>query len=255
MPVAVLSALGEEISLLIESLQRPAKDQMAVWPTWTGRFVETEVVLAAAGPGKVNTAALASIIWARHQPSVFIFSGVAGALDPSLEIGDLVIGERTIQHDAGVIGPEGFERYQAGHIPFYNPTDELGFASTDRLLELVRSVSGHAHLTPVLDRDPTIRFGTILTGDQFLHDGPTRDRLHTELSALAIEMEGAALGQAAASLGADHIVIRSISDRAGADAIVDFDRFLPEAAANSARLVLALVSRFEDHHRDLTVGA
>ena len=64
MPVAVLSALGEEISLLIESLQRPAKDQMAVWPTWTGRFVETEVVLS---PGRSHVLALVSRFEDHHR--------------------------------------------------------------------------------------------------------------------------------------------------------------------------------------------
>lgn len=255
MPVAVLCALEEEVSLLVDSLRRTARDRLAAWPVWTGRFGRTQVVLAAAGLGKVNTAALSSMIWARHRPSVMVFSGVGGALDPSLEVGDLVIGERTIQHDAGVAGPDGFEIYQPGHMPFYNPTDELGFAPSDRLLDLMRSVAGSVDLTPVLDRDPAIRFGTILTGDQFVHDRSTRDRLFAELSAQAIEMEGAALGQTAANLGVDHIVIRSMSDRAGDDAIADFDRFLPEVAANSARLVLGLVGRIDDHDRDLTIGA
>jgi len=53
--------------------------------------------------------------------------------------------------------------------------------------------------------------------------------------------------------GSDHIVIRSVSDLAGVSAIED-DRFLPEAAANSARLVLGLVHRLQQHDGDLSVG-
>ena len=59
------------------------------------------VILAKAGLGKVNTAALAGIIWERHHPEAMLLTGVAGGLDPSLGIGDIAIGERTIQHDWG----------------------------------------------------------------------------------------------------------------------------------------------------------
>ena len=212
------------------------------------------VVLAAAGLGKVNTAALASLVWERHTPSLMVFSGVAGAVDPSIGVGDVVVGELTIQHDAGVVSTAGLERYQAGHIPFYNPTDEFGYRPSDRLLEIMGGVTADTELTPVLDREPRVRFGTIITGDQFVNDDATRARLFAELGAQAVEMEGAALAQTAARLGSDHIVIRSVSDLAGVSAVEDFDRFLPEAAANSSRLVLGLVQRLQQHNGDLTVG-
>lgn len=81
---------------------------------WSGVIDGQDVILAKAGLGKVNTAALAGIIWERHHSETMLFTGVAGGLDPSLGIGDIVIGERTIQHDWGVIASDGLERYQAG---------------------------------------------------------------------------------------------------------------------------------------------
>ncbi len=54
-------------------------------------------------------------------------------------------------------------------------------------------------------------------------------------------MEGAALGQTAARLGIDHLVIRSLSDLASGESVEHFDRFVPQVAANSARLVLELL--------------
>jgi adenosylhomocysteine nucleosidase len=99
-----------------------------------------------------------------------------------------------------------------------------------------------------------VRSGTILTGDVFLQDAQTRDRLYTELSAQAIDMEGAALGQLANHLGVDHIVIRAISDLAASEAAEHFDRYLPEVSANSARLVVGLLNRIQEDDRDLSIS-
>ncbi len=241
--MAVISALRPETEELLLAMENHNQVGIRGWPTWTGSLDDRRVVLAQAGLGKVNTAALTAIIWERYRISTVIFTGVAGGLDPGLDVGDIVIGERTIQHDAGVLGPEGLERYQAGHIPFFNPTDEFGYTPSPGLLEATVEVARDVHLTPVLDRQPKVRVGSILTGDQFLNDPETRDRLFSDLGAQAVEMEGAALGQVAARLGMDHIVIRSLSDLAGAESIRHFDRFLTQVAANSARLVLQLVTR------------
>lgn len=107
----------------------------------------------------------------------------------------------------------------------------------------MRVIAANVLLTPVLDRDPKITFGTILTGDQFLQDEHLRDQLFSELGAQAIEMEGAALGQTAARLGVDHLVIRSLSDLAAGESVEHFDRFVAQVAANSAHLVVELLRR------------
>jgi adenosylhomocysteine nucleosidase len=252
MTVAVFAALRVEIDLLVASLDHARRGDIAGWPVWAGRLSGSSVVLALAGMGKVNTAALASLVWERHRPHTMLFTGVAGALDPTLQVGDIVIGERTVQHDWGVIAPGGLQRYQAGHIPFFNPTDDWGFTPSGKLMEIVRSVSSTTELIEVLGRTPALRFATIATGDQFLHDPITRDQLFADLGAAAIEMEGAALAQTAQRLGTDHLVIRSMSDSAGDDSIEDFARFLPQVAENSARLVAALVARLGEPNEHIT---
>ncbi len=253
--LAVFSAMQAEVDLLVDALEESTMARVVEWPVWTGRIGEIDVVVARAGIGKVNTAALAAILWERHSPSMMMFTGVAGGLDPALGIGDIVIGQNTIQHDAGVIRPGGLERYQPGHIPFFNPTDRFGYQPSTAALDGMRDTVADVELTPVLGRSPQVTFGTILTGDQFLDDAAIRDRLFAELSAQAIEMEGAALAQTADRLQVDHLVIRSLSDRAGEGAIEDFGRFVPEVAANSARLVLRFIERVQDDDRDLTAGA
>lgn len=210
--------------------------------SWRARIGDQPVVLAEAGLGKVNTALLAGILAERHRPRLLLFTGVAGGLDPERRIGDVVIGERTVQHDTGVLSDGGsLRRYQPGHVPFFNPTNAFGFSPTMETLERVRMALSDLSLEPVLGRRPRVVFGTIATGDQFIDDQITRERLHRELKATAVDMESGALAQAALNLETEHLVIRSLSDLAGSGAVSDFQRFAAEAAANSARIVLEVL--------------
>lgn len=242
--IAVLCALENEIEPVVAVLRQPQRDEIAGFSTWTGEVNHQPVVVALAGMGKVATAALAAMLWERHRPGSFVFTGVAGGLAPSMQVGDIVIGDRTIQHDWGTLEPGGLERYQAGHLPIYRPTDEFGFAATSTLVSAAQHVASSLDLDPVLGRAPAVHVGTIATGDQFVHDPATRDRLHADTGALAVEMEGGALAQFCHRVGADHVVIRSLSDLAGDETIEHFDEFVPPVAANSARVVLGLLADY-----------
>ena len=212
-----------------------------------GRLDERPVVLAEAGIGKVNTATVATLLAARFEVGALVFSGVAGGLDPELAIGDVVIAERAIQHDAGVIEEERLHPYQAGHVPFFNPTRELGYAPDPELLARVRARLAGLELAPLSaaaggsGRRPKLVYGTILAGDQFIHCEATRERLHREFQAQAVAMEGGALAQVALRLDVPWLEIRALSDLAGKDSRFDFARFVDEVAQSSARILRHLL--------------
>lgn len=245
MSVAILCAIPQELALLRGELVGGS-----VLPTPTGDVVEgtldgQAVVLAQAGIGKVNTAIAATLLVERFRPRVVVFTGVAGGVDPTLAVGDVIIGERTVCHDTGVIADDAFLHSQPGHIPFFNPTDRFGYEPSPELLARIRNRVRGLTL-PACDvggtrRRPRIVFGTILTGDQFVDSVEARERLRRELGGQAVEMEGAALAQTAETLGVDHLVIRALSDLAGGGSIVDFGRFLPVAADLSARVLRRLL--------------
>ena len=176
-----------------------------------------------------------------------VFSGVAGGLDPALHIGDVVVADRIVQHDVGRIENDALLRYQAGHVSFINPTDALGYSMDADLLTRVRDNLADIELPPLSnsaggrDRPPRVVFGTILTGDQYVHCEITRQRLHRELDGRAVEMEGGAVAQVCESVGIPWIVIRALSDLAGRDSALDFSAFVAEVAAISAHLVRRIV--------------
>lgn len=239
-PVAILCAIPQERELLVAAMV----DAHPAPPGVVGSLDGHDVVLAEVGIGKVNAAVTTTLVIERHRPRVLVFTGVAGGLDPSLDVGDVVVAERTIQHDAGVLQDGEILTHQAGHIPFFNPTDRLGFSPPGRLLSLVEERLATLELDPIEaagGRRPRIVTGTVLTGDQFLVCATTRDRLHTDFDAQAVEMEGAAVAQAAERMGVPALVVRALSDLAGADSDLDFARFLPQVAGNSAATIRHLL--------------
>jgi adenosylhomocysteine nucleosidase len=240
-PVLILSAVAAEIASLRDSLVDAVAAEVDGERFERGFIEGRPVVLGTVGVGKVNAAMAATRAIDHFVPDLVIFTGVAGAVDPSLEIGDVVVAEWVVQHDAGVVDGDGFHVYQAGHVPFFNPTDRLGYRPSPDLLARVRPVVASTDLAPVLGRVPRLLIGAVATGDRFIQSDEERRRLHESLGVHVVEMEGAAVAQIAEHLGVDHIVVRAVSDLAGADSPIDFERFLAEVSANSACVVRRLL--------------
>ncbi|MEK0082193.1 5'-methylthioadenosine/adenosylhomocysteine nucleosidase [Benzoatithermus flavus] len=247
MTIGLICAIPEELAHLRDALAHAEAVQVAHARFDRGRLDGHEVVLVGAGIGKVNTALVATLLADRFRCRMIVFSGVAGGLDPALHIGDVVIADRTLQHDAGVIENERLATYQAGHVPFFNPTDRLGYPVPADLLARLRERLDGFGLPPLSraaggeGRPPRIVFGTILSGDQYIHCEATRERLFRDLGGAAVEMEGGALGQVCEAFGIPWLDIRALSDLAGKDSRFDFAAFVHEVAGSSARILRHLL--------------
>ncbi|GAY15726.1 5'-methylthioadenosine/adenosylhomocysteine nucleosidase [Mycobacterium sp. shizuoka-1] len=247
MPIGLICAIPAELTHLRTLLADAVAVRAAHTEFVTGRLDGHSVVLVGSGMGKVNSALVATVLADRFGCAPIVFSGVAGGLDPQLAVGDVVIADRLIQHDSGLIEDGGLQTYQAGHVPFINPTDRLGYHVDAALLaRVVDRLDGF--VLPALSgaagggaRPAAIRFGTVLSGDQYVHSDGTRETLQREFGGLAVEMEGGAVAQVAEAFGVDWLVIRALSDLAGRDSRFDFLAFVDEVAASSVAILRRLL--------------
>jgi adenosylhomocysteine nucleosidase len=234
-PIGLICAIPQELTHLHALLTDSRSEEAAHTVFVTGTIDGHDVVLAGSGMGKVNAALVTTLLADRFGCRTVVFSGVAGGLDPALSIGDIVVADLVIQHDAGVVENERVRTYQPGHAPVINPTDRLGYPADPGLLARVKdrlagvSVPGQ------------IIYGTVLSGDQYLNCETTRGRLLAELGGQAVEMEGGAVAQVCEAFSIPWLVIRALSDLAGGNALFDFTAFVDQAAASSTTILRRLL--------------
>ncbi|MFG1934249.1 5'-methylthioadenosine/adenosylhomocysteine nucleosidase [Mycobacterium sp. NPDC048908] len=235
MPIGLICAIPQEIAHLRAVLSDPQSHAVAHTVFDTGTIDGHDVVVAGSGMGKVNAATVTTLLIDRFGCRTVVFSGVAGGLDPRLAIGDIVIADFVIQHDAGVLEHERLHTYQPGHAPVINPIDRLGYPVDADLLDRVKKC------LVGISVPNQITYGTVLSGDQYLNCEATRERLLSELGGCAVEMEGGAVAQVCEAFSIPWLVIRALSDLAGGNALFDFTTFVDQAAESSAMILRRLL--------------
>jgi adenosylhomocysteine nucleosidase len=208
-----------------------------------------QVVVGRSGIGKVNAAIVATLLIREFNPSAILFSGTAGAIDPDLHPGDVVIGATVAQHDTGLQTSEGIKR-RGMRSGMTGDLEPLLVPAPEALLIAARRSAQGLPLPPIptpdgKDRTPRIVEGVIVTGDVFLSDEAHRIALRNTLGATAVEMEGAAVVQTCRQFGVSCLVVRSITDRADGKAEASYKQFITMASENAATLVAAIIARLD----------
>jgi adenosylhomocysteine nucleosidase len=241
--VGLIAAIPQELAALGDHFVVEGTDEAGGFSFRSGRLDGLPVVAAESGIGKVNAAIVASLL-ATRGVCALVFSGVAGGLDPALGVGDVVIADRLIAHDYGAVIGGAIKPYQPGVPPLPGMPETVGYLLAPGLgAALEAALVGYE--PPALSgaaaggraRRPRILFGTVLTGDTFVNCPATRERLFREFGGRAVEMEGAAVAAVAERFAIPWVVVRALSDLAGADSHVDFPAFLAETAAAAAAIV------------------
>lgn len=231
-PIGIIGAMDVEVTTLSQKLCN-AQDHPTPFinlPILTGSLGMQKVVIACCGIGKVNAALATQYIIDHFNPKAIINTGVAGGVSPQVSIGDLVIGQNSLQHDFDV---RNFG-YPKGTIPSLKTSI---FPADPKLIEL----AVQAARTQV-DHNK-IHQGLIVSGDQFISSlEQKREIISFFPKTMCAEMEGAAIAQVAHLNQIPHLIVRAISDQADNTAPEDFDQYLLEIIPTLNAVIQKLVS-------------
>ena len=224
--IAVLSAMEKELQATIDYMDGFEIESPSPWKLYRGAIGDKEVVAGCSGVGKVLSGIACQRLIDTYEIECVIYCGIAGALNPGYEIGDVVVARDCIQHDFDVT-QQGFA---LGEIPFDN----------------IRSIPCDPGLTDVAlsRRDSTrnIYSGRILTGDSFITDDTKARQLRQVLGGDAVEMEGAGAGIAAYLNKIPFLLFRIISDRSDGKLSKQFDAILKDASVVIRDMVIHVLA-------------
>lgn len=220
----IIAAMKEEMQEIEKIMKEKVQEKIYELNFIKGEINDTEVVLVEAGVGKVNAARTTQILIDKFNIDCIINVGSAGSANDELEIGDIVVAERIVQHD--------FDITAFGHPKGY--ISNIGqFIESDKLL-IERLQKAILNLNY---KDFKIKLGTIATGDIFCTELYMKDKIRNKFNADAIEMEGAAIAQVCKLDNIPFIVIRSISDKPNGSNNITFDEFLEKASKRCALII------------------
>lgn len=224
--IGILGAMPEEVDLIVMALENPREEQYGGVCYTIGNKAGRTLVVCCAGMGKVNAASTTQVLISKFGAEGIIFSGVAGNMSTAIGIGDVVIGKELQYHDAE---PRMLAQSAPGTAVYL--ADPL----------LVDAVEEGCRLTGV-----RYLVGRIATGDQFVGDAETKDRIKALCHPDCVEMEGAAVGQVAMRNSIPFVVLRAMSDNCdesiealGAEAF-DVSAYVKTASAIVVASIVAL---------------
>lgn len=218
--IGIIVATIEELEAVKEIMSELEKETIYDLDFYKGRINSNNYILVKCGVGKVNAARTTQILTDSFSLQYIVNVGVAGGLSSNLQIGDIVIGEKLVQHD--------FDITAFGHEKGYITDTGKIFKSDKVLVEKFRKIK--------ID-DIKIITGTIASGDIFVQDIKMKEKIRAKFNCDCVEMEGAAIGQVCFLNKVPFVVVRSISDIPNGNNYMEYQEFVKLAAKNCAKVI------------------
>jgi adenosylhomocysteine/aminodeoxyfutalosine nucleosidase len=229
MKIAIMGAMPEEIEPILKKVGEYKSTKYALNNYYECTYAGHELVIAYSKIGKVFSTLTAATMIEKFGAQMLLFSGVAGGINPTLKIGDLIVATALCQHDLDITAfghPHGF-------VP-----EGAQFINTERkLIDIANEVAKEMGVA--------LQEGIIATGDQFVHSQERKDWISATFNADALEMEGTSVAVVCEALEVPFLILRAISDTADMDASFNFDEFLESSAQESATFIMKMVEKIE----------
>ena len=226
--IGIIAAMKAEIESVKNEMVEKSVRTVSGIEFVSGKFKGKDVVVAQCGIGKVFAAICTQTMILLYHPDMILNTGVGGTLTTELSVGDIAISLDVVQHDMDT-SPLG------DPVGLISGINVIRFPADSRMYtELAKSADALGIRNVI---------GTIASGDQFIASTAKKDYIKENFSAIACEMEGAAIGHVAYVNEIPFAVVRAISDSADDSSHMDYGEFLPMAAANAAKLIENFVKR------------
>lgn len=223
-----------ETHYLQQAIQHPKTLRIDGVTYNTGTIHDKNIVFVVSGLGKVNAAAIISRLIKDFHPELILLSGSAGSVNPSLQVGDVIIGKSIIDVDLG--------QYTEKGISFLDQQYLINL-QTNRPLPLEFKLDEHSLAWIKIWQKtikPPVKLGVIATSD-FLPNPQKQIDLLKMNKVDVIEMEGAAVMHTCWLFNTSCIVVRGVSNNANMSITSSGMKL---AADNSAKIVINLIQHF-----------
>ncbi len=227
MRIAILGAMPEEIEPLLEKLEKITRIDYADNSYYKAEYKGVELVIAYSKIGCAFSTLTATLLIEHFGCDRLLFSGVAGAINEELEIGDLIYANKLCKHDLDITA--------FGHPHGYVPEGKVYIYPDSDLIAIAKEVAN--------EKGIDLKEGTIASGDQFISSNKKKEWIKRTFHADALEMEGYSVALVCDALNVPFFILRAISDSADSDASFDFDAFLEKSAKISADFILEMVEK------------
>ena len=184
--IAIIGAIKEEIAGIKQEMQVTHTLRWQTGNAFVGEWQGVSIVLVRSGMGRDRARRALVEIAEKWELKEVISIGYAGALDPSLEVGDLVVADQVIAIDTS------------------RPGEEMKSYSLDK--EIFKTIAGdHGRI--------------LLTVDRVAATPEDKKQLRDRYSAVAVDMETSALAEEAQARNLSFISVRAITDTADQELI------------------------------------
>ena len=198
---------------------------------YEGRINNVKCFLVESGVGKVNAARTTQILIDNFKVDYIFNIGVAGGIDQRLNVGDIVIGERLVQHDFDITA----FNHEKGYIP------KVGvYLDSDTYLVKIAQESFQK------EDETNLLTGIIASGDIFCTETKMTEKINKKFNALCVEMEGASIAQVCYLSHIPFLIIRSISDTPNNDNVITYNEFLDKSCKKVAYFMNKIIKKIEE---------
>ncbi len=226
--IGVIVAMSRELELVLSQMTQAQSYKMVGGEFTTGKLAGRDIVVAQSGIGKVCSAVCCTEMISKFSPACIINTGVAGGLDPSLKIMDIVVGRESLYNDTWC--GEGNEWGQVQGLP-------ARFKSNDRLYKVAMSSKVEG---------VTIHGGVVCSGDKFITSRDELNAIKAQIpEVLSTDMESNSIAQVCHIFKTLFISVRIISDTPGEtdDHTTQYENFWVEAPQKSFEVLKQIVDK------------